>query len=98
MTEPIDLSDDITVLHGPTPASPEVVAALVERLEADPTLDAAGPLDPVVDAVKQIGPDGIVVSGVDRALLGHLGRPLAVRRRALGAADGEPEVARLGLV
>jgi 2-C-methyl-D-erythritol 4-phosphate cytidylyltransferase len=90
--------DEIVVLDGPAASDPQVVGALVERLRATPDLDAVGVVVPVVDAVKAVDESGLVVAGVDRAALVTLGRPVAVRRRALDPVSGEPRPRRIGSV
>jgi hypothetical protein len=94
----LDVDAEIVLLPGTEPVAPALVNALIARLYADPSLDAAGMLVPVLDAVKSVGPDGTVTRGVDRTFLGHVGRPLAVRRRALDPVTGQPRVDRFGLV
>jgi hypothetical protein len=91
-------SPEIVVLTGALAVPPETVDALVRRLAEDPALDAAGVLEPVLDAVKVVGDDDVVVGGVDRQDLGQLGLPLAVRNRALDPVTAEPDVTRLGLL
>jgi hypothetical protein len=94
----LDLDAEIVLFPGATPVVPPLVDALVARLRADPSLDAAGTFVPVLDAVKTVGSDGTVTGGVDRTFLGHLGRPLAVRRQALDPVTGQPRIDRFGVV
>jgi hypothetical protein len=69
------------------------VQLLVERLSGT-DLDAAGRLNPVVDAVKAVDADGVVTATVDRSTLATLDLPVAVRRTV---AEGGP-IERVGLV
>ena len=83
----VDHRDDIVVLFDEVAPSDEEVASMVAALNASPGLDAVGVLEPVTDAVKQVGPDGVVVAALDRSRLVTLGRPAAVRRTAWEARN-----------
>lgn len=67
----------------PGELSAPMVEALVARLLAEPDLDAVGPFVPVVDAHKLVDANDLVLEGVERSGLAHLGRPAAVRTSAL---------------
>jgi hypothetical protein len=73
---------DVVVVYDEIEPADEAIAALVDALGRSPGLDAVGVLEPVTDAVKQVGPDGVVVATLDRSTLVTLGRPAAVRRTA----------------
>jgi 2-C-methyl-D-erythritol 4-phosphate cytidylyltransferase len=100
MSQPrrIDVDEDIVVLVGDGEIDDERIATLVERLRRDASLDATGHLVPVVDAVKEVDHRDQVVSTLDRSRLGHLGLPLAVRRRAIDPTTGDLAIRHVGLV
>lgn len=73
---------DIVVVAGDEHVADTQIAAMVEHLRADPGLDAVAWTEPVTDAVKEIGPDGVVRAAIDRSRLVSLRPPMVVRRTA----------------
>lgn len=85
----VPASADVVVVHDAARpmASPALARAVVDALVEE--VDGAIPALPVVDTVKQVGADGVVVATLDRTTLVAVQTPQAFRASSLRAAHAE---------